>query len=73
MFSGANAVTHAVVDSAGAVVEGAAGAVATAVSKTPGLKNIVKLYVHRWVLFCAKIWVRFILLLFPFITFAQFC
>lgn len=47
VFSGANAVTHAVVDSAGAVVEGAAGAVATAVSKTPGLKNIVKLYVHR--------------------------
>jgi len=49
VFSSANAVTHAVVDSAGAVVEGAAGAVATAVSKTPGLKNIVKLYVHRCV------------------------
>lgn len=49
VFSGAAGVTHAVVDSAGLVVEGAAGVVATAVANTPMLKNIAKLYVHRFV------------------------
>lgn len=48
VFQGAAGVTNAVVDRAGAVVDATAGFVATAASKTPGLKNIVKLYVHRY-------------------------
>ena len=61
MFAGAAGVTNAVVDRAGAVVDTAAGlvtsAAVTAASKTPMLKNIVKLYVHRYI--AAYLWVDF--------------
>ncbi len=61
VFAGAAGVTNAVVDRAGAVVDTAAGlvtsAAVTAASKTPMLKNIVKLYVHRYK--TAYLWVDF--------------
>ena len=46
VFDGAAGVTHAVVDRAGAVASTTAGLVVSAASKTPVLKNIVKVNVH---------------------------
>ena len=56
VLQGAAGVGHAVVDTAVASVETAGGLVTSAAvaaaSKTPVLKNIVKLYVHRCVCVC---------------------
>ena len=48
VFQGAADVAHAVVDSTGAVVGATTGLMVTAASKTPVLKNVVKVYVHRY-------------------------